>query len=651
MKHTIYAQLEQKFRDSLKLLGYADDVSVGLVEASKPEFGDYQVNGIMALAKIKKTNPRELATKVIDNLDLKDIASEVSVAGPGFINIKLHNDFLSKYLDSLNQDNQFGVAYLGYQAVNVVVDLSSPNLAKEMHVGHLRSTVIGDSLARIFTYLNESDKTLHAKKVIRQNHVGDWGTQFGMLIAYLYELRALHNINVDQVEDNVLIKDLEDFYRKAKLRFDEDINFADTARKCVVLLQQSRLAKTKNITPTNSSESESNINSVVIGGKTVTADDIYQMWAIFRNVSLNHCQQVYDKLGIGSELSTNIKAGVVYGESDYEPDLPGIVDKLEKVNIKDSDGNTKSLVNYSEGAKCIFFEEGELPGGEVTPFIIQKKDGAYLYSTTDLAAICYRVNSLKAEQIIYVVDARQAFHFRQLFKVAEKANFDCLDFNSDNKPVKLMHSAFGTMMNEDGRPFKTRDGGTIKLIDLITEAEDRANRLLLKLNPDWSANQRMQLAIKLAIAAIKYSDLSKNRNSDYVFSFDKMLAFDGNTAPYLLYANTRISSIINKASEVDSLLELGNNKIIISEESEHRLGLHLSNFAQLLELAANECYPHYLCQYLYELSGLFMQFYESCQILKAPTDIKNSRLKLAILTQNILKTGLNLLGIETVSTM
>jgi arginyl-tRNA synthetase len=289
----------------------------------------------------------------------------------------------------------------------------------------------------------------------------------------------------------------------------------------------------------------------------------------------------------------------------------------------------------------VFFAPGELSGGEETPFIVQKQDGGYLYATTDLAAINYRVDNLHATRIVYVVDARQSFHFKQLFLVGKKAGFAKPD-------TKLEHTTFGTMMNEDGKPFKTRDGGTVRLIDLINEAKLRAKKIVADRNTEWSEFDKNELVNILAIDSIKYSDLSKNRNSDYVFSFDKMLAFDGNTAPYLLYAYTRIQSILKKAEVKDS----SSYQININEVAEHKLALHIAKFADTVDVTAKEAYPHYMCQYLYNLASLFMQFYEACPILKSENNaIKESRLAIANLTAEILKTGLDLLGITTIDRM
>ncbi len=598
---TINFTLESAFRDAFNQVGIANEIPIRLVDATNPEFGDYQINGVMGAAKSLKTNPRELANRVIEKISLDGVVSKLEVAGPGFINITLDANYLAGFVNSLNEENRFGVNYLDHQKEIVVVDLSSPNLAKEMHVGHLRSTVIGDSLSRIFAYMVD--------KVIPQNHVGDWGTQFGMLIAYLLE----HEPVAQNQEIIVQIKDLEQFYQKAKRKFDEDGNFANKARDYVVKLQSHD-------------------------------PEIFSYWYKFREESLKHCEEVYKKLHIDEPNYRLAKAsangshedGYVCGESFYNDRLPQVIEELKH----------KGLLEESEGAKCVFVsrfaKEGEFPGGEETPFIVQKQDGGYLYSTTDLAAVNYRVHDLKAGRIVYVVDARQSFHFKQLFIISKAAGFAKQD-------SLLEHSSFGTMMNEDGRPFKTRDGGTVKLIDLVNEAINRANNLVKQRNPEWSDKEQMDLAEVLAIGAIKYSDLSKNRNSDYIFSFDKMLAFDGNTAPYLLYAYTRIQSILKKSDEID----IDSCAINISNKAEHKLALHLAKFATIIEVASRECFPHYICQYLYDLSGLFMQFYESCPILKVE-DItqKYSRLRLAKLTAEVLKHGLNdLLGIHVVDRM
>lgn len=601
---TISQLLEHKFRQAFTAIGVPLDMPIGLVEASRPDFGDFQVNGVMPLAKILKSNPRDLAAKVIAHADLSEIAHKLEIAGPGFINITLNDKFLSDFLIKLTPQNKFGV--ISETRQTVVVDLSSPNLAKEMHVGHLRSTVIGDCLARIFAYMDNN--------VIRQNHVGDWGTQFGMLIAYMQDKINIAgddaSLDFKGLEEQFSIPDLEQFYREAKIKFDANADFANKAREYVVKLQ---------------------------GGDKTTL----QYWELFTKESQKHCDLVYKKLDIA--LGSTVAGGHYFannqevtissqcGESFYNNQLSQMVEQLEQA----------CLLTVSDGAKCVFFAEGELPGGEQTPFIVQKQDGAYLYSTTDLAAVNYRVNTMSADKIVYVVDARQSFHFKQLFLVGKKAGFAKVN-------TSLIHSAFGTMMNEDGRPFKTRDGGTVKLIDLIDEAIIRARAIVEERNSDWSDKDKHSLANVLAIGALKYADLSKNRTSDYVFSFDKMLAFDGNTAPYLLYAYTRIQSVLRKA--IDANIDLGD--IIVEQAVEHKLAMHLAKFPEMLRVTAEECYPHYLCYYLYNLSGLFMQFYELCPILKAENKKQQqSRLALSNLTAQILHAGLDLLGIQTIGRM
>lgn len=618
---TITNIIEQAFSSVFLELDLATDVM--LTESTKDEFGDFQVNGVMKAAKAQKSNPRELALKVIANVKLGDVAEKLEVAGPGFINIFLKNEYLSSYLSSLNAENKFGVKFLDKKVDNVVVDLSSPNLAKEMHVGHLRSTVIGESLAKIFGYLGDS--------VIRQNHVGDWGTQFGMLIAYLDEVVLKEGDNPDNFKHK--LSDLEKFYRESKLKFDGDPIFADKARQFVVILQNYQAIMNKDFSFSGWENLADNIK--VECENNNLAGKVFNYWQSFRKISLEHCQVIYDELNIPLDSSNECARG----ESWYNSRLNGIVMKLQE----------KQLLQESNKAKCVFFAPGEISNNEEEPpLIIQKNDGGFLYATTDLAAVEFRSHELEfisrenkimqsANRIVYVVDARQALHFKQVFLVAKKAGLAKVT-------TSLEHAEFGTMMNDGGTPFKTRDGGVIKLIDLIAEAKIRALDIVKKRNPDWKNEEQQELANILAIGAIKYSDLSKNRSSDYIFSFDKMLAFDGNTAPYLLYAYTRIQSILKKAR--------GNNlkfdsDINLIEVSEHKLGLHLAKFADMLLIASKTNYPHYVALYLYNLAGLFMQFYETCPILRNEDKVVQChRLALASLTANILKTGLEkLLGI------
>lgn len=593
MKQTINVLLENIIRQAFNQALIPADYPILLTEATKAEFGDYQANGVMKAAKLLGKNPRDLAALVIELIDKQDIIEKLEVAGPGFINVTLADAFLASFVEQLNSDNNYGVNYLNHDKQTVVVDYSSPNLAKEMHVGHLRSTVIGDALYRILSYMGD--------RVIRQNHVGDWGTQFGMLIAYMQEL----NGGNEHQEFTAELSDLEEFYRKAKTRYDTDEEFQKRARHCVVVLQ----------------------NSQEYGEE---GQQVYRYWQDFTQISLTHCLQIYAQLG------ALLTAHDVAPESMYNKELPAVIESLER----------QQLLTLSDGAKCIFFGAEEQLATSDTPFIVQKQDGGFLYATTDLAALNYRCHVLNASRLIYVVDARQSLHFKQLFSVAKQASFAKAD-------TELQHIEFGTMMAEDGKPFKTRTGGTVKLIDLINEAQKRALNVASSKNSDLDDNAKQQLATTLAIAAIKYADLSKNRSSDYIFSFDKMLSFDGNTAPYLLYAYTRIKSLLTKVSELGlDLNSQANNQIILVEAIEHRLALTLARFSDSIAITAKECYPHYLCQYLYNLSGVFMQFYENCAVIKeSNSQLVNSRLLLVKKVGEILATGLNLLGITTVNRM
>lgn len=571
---TIQQLINQRVQAAMAAVG-APDAPAIVQPASKPEFGDFQANGVMAAAKQLRMNPRELAQKVVDALDLRRIADRVEIAGPGFINIHLAPEFIGDVAARAMADEKLGVAQQTPQTV--VIDYSSPNLAKEMHVGHLRSSIIGDSLTRVLEFLGH--------KVIRQNHVGDWGTQFGMLTAYLVES---HNAGNAMLELN----DLEEFYRKAKIRFDESEDFANLARDYVVRLQ---------------------------GGD----QKVLELWKQFVEVSLAHCQAVYDKLGL------KLNPGDVMGESSYNDDLPHVVEDLDAVGVLTED----------DGAKCVFLDEFKDADGKPFPFIVQKKDGAYLYATTDLGAIRYRVRKLHADRVIYVVDARQSLHFQQLFATCRKSGFAPAN-------VRLEHVAFGTMMGEDGKPFKTRTGGTVKLIELLDEAVERAHALVGEKNPDLPEADKQRIGHAVGIGSVKYADLSKSRLSDYIFNWDNMLSFEGNTAPYLQYAYTRVQSVFRKAGQYDA-----NARIQVAEPAEKQLAVMLAQFEDVVVTVADGCFPHHLCQYLYQIATLFSRFYEACPILKSEGATRDSRLQLAAWTARTLKTGMDLLGIEVLESM
>ncbi len=539
--------------------------------------GDFASNIAMMLAKPAAMKPRDLAEKLVAALPADSQISKVEIAGPGFLNFFQNSDAMAHRLEAALADDKLAVRKSS-PAQRVVVDLSSPNLAKEMHVGHLRSTIIGDGVARVLEFLGDT--------VIRQNHVGDWGTQFGMLLAYLEE-------NPAAAESE--LSDLEQFYRAAKKRFDDSAEFADRARELVVQLQAGD-------------------------------ENCLRLWNRFNDISLSHCQKVYDRLGVKLSMAD------VKGESAYNADLPGIVDALR----------AKGLLSESEGAQCVFMDEFKNAEGNPLPVIVQKAGGGYLYATTDLAAMRYRSQQLQADRALYFVDQRQALHFQMAFEVARRAGFV-------HDGMQLEHMGFGTMNGADGRPFKTRDGGTVKLIDLLDEAEERAYSLVKSKNPDLAEDELRNIARAVGIGAVKYADLSKHRTSDYSFNFELMLSFEGNTAPYLLYAYTRVASIFRKLGQgIESI----GGQISLQAEQEQALGGKLAQFGELLNSVADKGTPHLLCNYLYDLAGLFSSFYENCPILSSEDEaVRNSRLRLAALTGRTLKQGLELLGLQPLERM
>ncbi|WP_449126015.1 arginine--tRNA ligase [Pseudomonas viridiflava] len=538
--------------------------------------GDFASNIAMMLAKPAGMKPRDLAEKLIAALPADEQVSKVEIAGPGFLNFFQNTQALAARLDAALADPQLSVRKAG-PAQRVVVDLSAPNLAKEMHVGHLRSTIIGDGVANVLAFLGDT--------VIRQNHVGDWGTQFGMLLAYLQEKPATSDE----------LSDLENFYRAAKQRFDESEEFAERARGLVVKLQ---------------------------GGDA----ECLALWKRFNEISLSHCQKTYERLNV------NLTPADVMGESAYNDDLANVV----------SDLKAAGLLVESNGALCVFLEEFRTAEDMPLPVIVQKAGGGYLYATTDLAAIRYRSKVLKADRALYFVDQRQALHFQQVFEVARRAGFV-------HEGMQLEHMGFGTMNGADGRPFKTRDGGTVKLIDLLDEAEERAYTLVKEKNPEVAEAELRSIAKAVGISAVKYADLSKHRTSDYSFNFDQMLSFEGNTAPYLLYAYTRVSGVFRK---LGTPFDASKGKIVLEAPQEQELAARLAQFTETLNNVAEKGTPHVLCAYLYDLAGLFSSFYENCPILGAENpDQQQSRLRLAALTGRTLKQGLDLLGLETLERM
>ena len=581
MKSHIQSLLEQTLATLIQLEIVPSDVQARIqVDRTKDKsHGDFATNLAMMLTKAARKNPRELAQLIIDNLPQSAYVEKVEIAGPGFINFFIDDSALANQLQEALEDEKLGVSLPEMQTI--VVDYSSPNLAKEMHVGHLRSTIIGDSVVRTLEFLGHN--------VIRQNHVGDWGTQFGMLLAYMEELQA-NNGSKSSLE----LSDLETFYRAAKVRFDESEEFATRARNLVVELQ---------------------------------SGDEYcnKLWRQFNDISLSHCHEVYVKLGV------SLTRNDVHGESAYNNDLAQVVTDLKNQN----------LLTESNGAKVVFQNEFKNKEGEPLPVIIQKADGGYLYATTDLAAMRYRANELNADRALYFVDLRQGLHFQQVFNLAKSAKFV-------PESMSLEHLGFGTMNGEDGRPFKTRSGGVVKLVDLLDEAIIRANELVRSKNPEMDEATVKEIAKVVGISSVKYADLSKNRTSDYIFSFDQMLSFEGNTAPYLLYAYTRVAGIFKRAADID----LAGARISLEHEKEKDLGNKLGQFNEVLARVSAKGQPHVLCGYLFELAGAFSSFYEACPVLNAGSEAqKHSRLLLAKLTARTLKQGLALLGIETLEQM
>ena len=582
----IRTQLDTIISQALNDAGAPNSPAV-VKASSRPEFGDYQANGIMGAAKKLGMNPRELATSIVDKLnsdnDINHLVEKLEIAGPGFINIHLKNAWLANQLETTLSDENLGIIKTD-NPDNVVIDYSAPNLAKEMHVGHLRSTIIGDAISRVLEFLGHH--------VIRQNHVGDWGTQFGMLLTYMGELQKESTANADGSKLEMQLADLEKFYQAAKIRFDEDESFAKQARENVVKLQSGD-------------------------------EHFLKLWQQFIDTSLNHCDEIYQTLNV------KLKREDVAPESQYNDDLANVITDLDKAG----------LLSEDQGAQCVFLEEFKSKDDSIIPMIVQKSDGGYLYATTDLAALRHRHNNLKMTRGLYLVDARQSLHLKQVYVVGKKAGFV-------PETTSLEHMAFGTMMGKDGTPFKTRTGGTVKLIDLLNEAQQRAFDLVSSKNPDLDEETCKEIATTVGIGAVKYADLSKNRTSDYIFNWDTMLSFEGNTAPYLQYAYARIQSIFRKVGNInhDAVIEL-------NAPEERLLATKLLQFSEAVEVVAKEGTPNLLCNYLFELAGNFMTFYEACPIMKADEDLKQSRLKLSRLTANTLKTGLDLLGIDVMERM
>jgi arginyl-tRNA synthetase len=555
-----------------------------LVLSSNPKFGDYQANMVMGLAKKLGQQPRQIAQSIVDNLDVAEVCEPPQIAGPGFINFTVKPSYLATQLQAMQLDERLGVP-TAEKPQQVVIDFSSPNIAKEMHVGHLRSTILGDCIARVLEFRGHD--------VLRLNHVGDWGTQFGMLILYLREAYPQALMTADALD----LGDLVVLYKKAKQRFDEDPQFQAAARQEVVKLQ--------------AQDPES-----------------IKAWKLLCEQSRREFQVIYDRLNV--HLTER-------GESFYNPYLAAVVEDLR----------ASGLLVESDGAQCVFVDGFTNREGDPLPLIIQKTDGGYNYATTDLAAIRYRIQTDRAERIIYITDAGQADHFAQVFKVARLANWL-------PEQVEIIHVPFGLVLGEDGKKIKTRSGEAIKLKDLLDEAIDRfradlESRLAAESRqetPEFIANS----AEVVGLSAVKYADLSQNRTSNYAFSYDKMLALQGNTAPYMMYAYVRVQGISRKGGiDFDNLGD--NALVLLNEELELTLAKHLLQLGSIIAEVERDLLPNRLCQYLFELSQKFNQFYDKHSVLNAEEPIRTSRLILCDLTAKTLKLGLDLLGIPILERM
>ena len=567
-------KLQQALLDAFNL-----DVGIDQIEVQKTshqKFGHLQTNVSLKLSKQLRLPPPKIGQVLTDYLSKDNTFSKVEIAGPGFINFFIHPEFFNSTLNQLKDDPYLGVNVMPSHP-HVVVDYSSPNVAKEMHVGHLRSTIIGDAICRFLTFVGWD--------VIRQNHIGDWGTQFGMLIEYII-----------QNELDIKNENITKCYQQAKKMFDEDTEFAKKAKERVVMLQQHD-------------------------------EKTHSIWEKLVAQSEQHFTEVYEQLDV------LLGEADVRPESFYNPKLQPLIDYLQKENISSID----------QGAKVIFLDGFKDKDNHPLPMLIQKSDGGFLYATTDLAAIQFRIETLKAKRVVYCVDARQQQHFDMLFAAANKIGW-C------DESIDLNYALFGTILGDDGKPFKTRSGDTVKLLPLISKAIEKATTIVSTKNPSWDQQRVNETARTLAVASLKYSDLCNDKIKNYAFSYEKMLSFDGNTAPYLLNAYVRVQSLLRKANiSMDQALDYTLN---ITEQNEIQLAYHLVLFSYEVETISTSLELHRMCHYLYQLASLFHHFYEHQPILRAETnEQKESRLCLVGISSKILAQGLNLLGIKTLDHM
>ena len=611
-------ELARRIQTSLSR-GFGEEMSTkvgSLLTRGKPEFGDYQCNIAMSIAKLLKSKPRSIAEEIVKNLKVNDMVDDVNISGPGFINLKLSNSYVKSKISGILLDSSGRLGIEKSNNVNhqqVVVDFSSPNIAKEMHVGHLRSTIIGDCISRLLLFKGHRVKKL--------NHVGDWGTQFGMLIHYMRTEKRLTNTTD--------LSDLVHLYKLAKMEFDSSAEFQHASRLEVRKLQNG---------------DHENI----------------QIWKEICGASRVEFQKIYDMLGI-EDLEER-------GESYYNSLMPGILQLLED----------KNLLVDSDGASCVFLPGYTNRDGTPQPLIMRKSDGGFLYATSDMAALCHRVCDENADRILYVTDSGQAHHFNMVFDTARAANLLnrspmlCSDADKlkqgrgqdqdqhelgHRSRVELQHVPFGLVLGEDGKKFKTRSGDVVKLKDLLEKAVERAEEGLLLRNDGVKLTvEQTRAAIIIGIGSVKYADLCMNRESNYRFSYDKMLSLNGNTAPFMMYAYVRIRGIQRKA--LRELVDHGNipefsvDHLLLESDMEINLAKHIIRFPEVLADVEKNLFPHVLCDYLFELSQKFNQFYEHCHVINAPsTELRTSRTGICIATADTLEIGMRILGIEMVESL
>jgi arginyl-tRNA synthetase len=632
---TVLAQLDRIVKHAItQAFGIDAPALVGVSQNDK--FGDYQSNAAMGLVKpvAEKTgsslNPRAIAEQIKAKLQLGKIASEVTIAGPGFINIRLSPAWLAQQLEAIAPDKRIGVE-IAANPQTVVVDYSGPNIAKEMHVGHLRSTIIGDAISRVFEFQKH--------KIIRQNHIGDWGTQFGRVVLAIWyhvmagqldqtelldSLMAQMREAKDDLVKAVVVQSLAELHRQL-LHADPDgthifepalqtlqiqLPVLETLYQFVSAVTDFPTAEVEFIGEHSLAELPRLFTTFIQDPKNPLNRQEQLAWRKASEATLESCKEIYSMLGV------KLRPEDIRGESAYQNDLPEIVSELK----------SSGVAIDSEGAVVV-----QIPSYE-SPLMIEKSDGGYLYGTTDLAAIRYRIRELHAERIVYVHDSRQQEHFAKVFWTARRIGWA--------KDVVLDYAPFGTVLGDDGRPFRTRGGKTVRLKDLLNEAHERAMAVVTEKQPDLPNDRRKSIAHAVGIGAVKYGDLSKDRVSDYTFSFDKMLALDGNTAPYLQYAHARVRSIFRKAGDAKP------GPIRLESPFELALAKHILRLGEIIELVARELKPHHLCAYLYEMATRFSGFFENCPVIQSEPAIRASRLALCDLTARTLELGLDLLGID-----